>query len=46
MSDKLTEIMAWKRQEIDHLLRPVPLAELAALHTNLIPPQNPFLIPP
>ena len=40
MSDKLTEIMAWKRQEIDHLLRPVPLAELAALHANLPPPPS------
>jgi indole-3-glycerol phosphate synthase len=37
MSDKLTEIMAWKRQEIAHLLRPVPLAELAALHASLPP---------
>lgn len=32
MSDKLTEIMAWKRQEIFHLVRPVPLSELAAIH--------------
>ncbi len=32
MSDKLTEIMAWKRQEIAALIRPVPLAELSALH--------------
>lgn len=32
MSDKLTEIMAWKRQEIAALVRPVPLAELAACH--------------
>ena len=37
MSDKLTEIMAWKRQEIAPLLRPVPLAELAALHASLPP---------
>ena len=35
MSDKLTEIMAWKREEIARLLRPVPLAELAALHAAL-----------
>jgi indole-3-glycerol phosphate synthase len=32
MSDKLTEIMAWKRREIAGLVRPVTLAELAALH--------------
>ena len=37
MSDKLTEIMAWKRQEIAPLLRPVPLAELAAVHASLPP---------
>jgi indole-3-glycerol phosphate synthase len=30
MSDKLTEIMAWKRQEIAPLLRVVPETELAA----------------
>ncbi|MEX2045156.1 MAG: indole-3-glycerol phosphate synthase, partial [Opitutus sp.] len=29
MSDKLTEIMAWKRREIAPLLRPVSEAELA-----------------
>ena len=40
MSDKLTEIMAWKRQEIAHLLRPVPLAELSALHASLPPPPS------
>jgi len=35
MSDKLTEIMAWKRQEIASLVRPVPLEELRALHAAL-----------
>ena len=35
MSDKLTEIMAWKRVEIAGQIRPVPLAELAALHASL-----------
>jgi indole-3-glycerol phosphate synthase len=35
MSDKLTEIMAWKRQEIARLVRPVPLEELQALHASL-----------
>jgi indole-3-glycerol phosphate synthase len=30
MSDKLTEIMAWKRRELAPLLRRVPAAELAA----------------
>jgi indole-3-glycerol phosphate synthase len=40
MSDKLTEIMTWKRQEIAHLLRPVSLAELAALHASLPPPPS------
>jgi len=39
MSDKLTEIMAWKRQEIAGQARSVPLAELAALHASLpVPP--------
>ena len=37
MSDKLTEIMAWKRREIAPLVRPVPPAELAALHAGLPP---------
>lgn len=32
MTDKLTEIMAWKRQEIAGYIRPVPLAELSALN--------------
>jgi indole-3-glycerol phosphate synthase len=32
MSSKLTEIMAWKRQEIAALIRPVPEQELADLH--------------
>lgn len=35
MSDKLTEIMTWKRQEIARLLRPVGLDELRALHAAL-----------
>ena len=39
MSDKLTEIMAWKRQEIAPWVRPVPTQELAALNASLpIPP--------
>jgi len=39
MSDKLTEIMAWKRQEIAPLLRNVSTAELAALDARLpLPP--------
>ena len=37
MSDKLTEIMAWKRLEIAGQVRPVPLAELAAVHAALPP---------
>lgn len=40
MSDKLTEIMAWKRREIAPLVRPVPLAELAALHASLPRPPS------
>jgi indole-3-glycerol phosphate synthase len=39
MSDKLTEIMAWKRREIAPLLRPVPEAELA--RTNAALPRPP-----
>lgn len=35
MSDKLTEIMAWKRQEIARFVRPVPIDELRALHAAL-----------
>ena len=35
MSDKLTEIMAWKRREIAPLLREVPARELAALDASL-----------
>src|ERR1041385_7396694 len=39
MSDKLTEIMAWKRREIAPLLRTVPEAELAAAdHATPRPP--------
>ncbi len=34
MSDKLTEIMAWKRREIAPLLRPVSETELALLSVN------------
>ncbi len=37
MSDKLTEIMAWKRREIAALVRPVAERELAALHASLPP---------
>ncbi len=40
MSDKLTEIMAWKRQEIAALMRPVSLAELAACHAALPAPPS------
>ncbi len=37
MADKLTEIMAWKRQEIAELVRPVSDRELSALHASLPP---------
>ncbi|MFI5356173.1 MAG: indole-3-glycerol-phosphate synthase [Opitutales bacterium] len=40
MTDKLTEIMAWKRQEIAALVRPVSLAELAARHAALPRPPS------
>ena len=40
MSDKLTEIMAWKRQEIAPLLRPVSESELARLDATLPPPPS------
>ncbi len=40
MSDKLTEIMAWKRREIASLLRPVELAELALLDSTLPRPPS------
>ena len=40
MSDKLTEIMAHKRQEIAPLLRPVPEAELARLDARLPKPPS------
>lgn len=40
MSDKLTEIMAWKRQEIAARIRPVPPAELAELHAALPRPPS------
>ncbi|PTY04846.1 indole-3-glycerol phosphate synthase TrpC [Opitutaceae bacterium EW11] len=39
MADKLTEIMAWKRQEIAPRLRPVSDAELARLNASL--PRSP-----
>ena len=39
MSDKLTEIMAWKRQEIAPLIRAVSLPELAAF--NAMAPKPP-----
>lgn len=38
--DKLTEIMAWKRQEIASLVRDVPLEELAALNATLPAPPS------
>jgi len=40
MSDKLTEIMAWKRREIAQGLRPVSLDELRALDTSLPAPPS------
>ena len=40
MSDKLTEIMAWKRQEVAPLLRPVSLDELSALNARLPRPPS------
>ena len=40
MSDKLTEIMAWKRREIAPLLRPVAVAELALLDATLPSPPS------
>ena len=40
MSDKLTEIMAWKRQEIAPLVRPVSDAELARLNAALPRPPS------
>ena len=40
MSDKLTEIMAWKRREIAPLLRPVSETELAQLHGSLPRPPS------
>lgn len=40
MSDKLTEIMAWKRSEIAPLIRPVTWAEAAALNASLPPPPS------
>jgi indole-3-glycerol phosphate synthase len=40
MSDKLTEIMAWKRQEVAPLLRPVSLDELSRLNAALPKPPS------
>ena len=40
MSDKLTEIMAWKRREIAPLLRPVSEVELARLDASLPRPPS------
>ena len=40
MSDKLTEIMAWKRLEIASLVRPVSEAELAQLNASLPRPPS------
>ncbi len=40
MSDKLTEIMAWKRREIAGLVRTVPTSELAALDAELPRPPS------
>ena len=40
MSDKLTEILAWKRLEIASLVRPVSEAELAQLNASLPRPPS------
>jgi indole-3-glycerol phosphate synthase len=40
MSDKLTEIMAWKRHEVAPLLRPVSLDELSRLNASLPKPPS------
>lgn len=40
MSDKLTEIMAWKRREIAPLVRAVSETELARLHASLPSPPS------
>ncbi|HVS52115.1 MAG TPA: indole-3-glycerol phosphate synthase TrpC [Opitutaceae bacterium] len=40
MSDKLTEIMAWKRREIAPLLRDVSAAELARAGAEMPPPPS------
>lgn len=40
MSDKLTEIMAWKRSEIAPLLRPVPESELVKLNARVPRPPS------
>jgi indole-3-glycerol phosphate synthase len=40
MSDKLTEIMAWKRQEVAPLIRPVADEELARLNAALPKPPS------
>ncbi|MFH1499478.1 MAG: indole-3-glycerol phosphate synthase TrpC [Verrucomicrobiota bacterium] len=40
MSDKLTEIMAWKRREVAPRLRDVSLAELSDLHAALPRPPS------
>ena len=40
MSDKLTEIMAWKRREVAPLVRPVAESELAELNARLPRPPS------
>ena len=40
MSDKLTEIMAWKRQEVAPLVRPIPDQEFVSLNTKLPKPPS------
>ena len=42
MSDRLTEIMDWKRREIAPLIRPIPDRELERLAKR--PDANPFLL--
>ncbi|MEO7600275.1 MAG: indole-3-glycerol phosphate synthase TrpC [Opitutus sp.] len=40
MSDKLTEIMAWKRQEVAPLVRPIPDHEFVSLNSRLPKPPS------
>jgi indole-3-glycerol phosphate synthase len=40
MSDKLMEIMAWKREEIASIVRPLAARELAELNERMAPPSS------